>query len=68
MDHGEDAKTGEQESDVRVASVQGRNVRVVIVDVRFASTDIDLSKFSVDVGVSDEGKTVVSTIGSLLHT
>lgn len=68
MDHGEDAKTGEQESDVRVASVQGRNVRVVIVDVRFASTDIDLSKFSVDVGVPDEGKTVVSTICSLLHT
>lgn len=68
MHHGEDAKTSKQESGVRVASDQGGDVRVVIVDVRFASTDIDLSKFSVDVGVPDEGKTVVSTICSLLHT
>jgi hypothetical protein len=68
MDHGEDAKTGKQESDVRVASVQGCNVGIVTIDVGVASTDIGLSKFSVDVGVPDEGRrTVVSTTCSLLR-
>lgn len=68
MHHGEDAKTSKQESGVRVASDQGGDVRVVIIDVRFASTDIDLSRFSVDVGVPYEGtRIVVSTFCSLLH-